>query len=184
MLFEFCCDENSNLGKVGDELGVQVVRLCKEAIDLSDDQAVNQLCEQVKALPGCSIHGSIECRPWSTWQRLNMKRHPRLWEKITKDREESLLMIGRFIKVADIILDQGGHASFEWPRYCAGWTEEPLASWVSSRQLFSACFLGCAVGVTAANDEPAAKPWRMFLLLGCLPTVFHVFSALIQSMPS
>ena len=71
VLFEFCCDEDSNLGKVGDEHGVQVVRLRREAIDLSDDRAINQLCEQVKALPGCSIHGSIECRPWSTWQRLN-----------------------------------------------------------------------------------------------------------------
>lgn len=42
-------------------------------------------------------------------------------------------MVGRFIKVANLILDQGGHVSFEWPRYCAGWTEEPLASWISSR---------------------------------------------------
>ena len=160
VLFEFCCDEESNLGKVGEEVGVQVIRLCKESIDLSDDQAIDQLCEQVKALPGCSLHRSIECRPWSAWQRLNMKKHPRLCEKINKDREESLLMIARFIKVAEIILDQGGHVSFEWPRYCAGWIEEPLASWISSRQLYSSCFPGCAVGVTAADDEPAAKPWR------------------------
>ncbi len=147
VLFEFCCDEESNLGKVGEEHGIQVVRLCKESIDLSDDLAIDQLCEQIKAMPGCSIHGSIECRPWSTWQRLNMKKHPRLCEMIAKDREESLRMIARFIRVADIVLAQGGHVSYEWPRFCAGWTEEPLASWISSKQLYSACFPGCAVGV-------------------------------------
>ena len=161
MLFEFCCDEESNLGKVGNELGFQVVRLCKESIDLSSDHSIEQLCEQVKALPGCSIHGSIECRPWSTWQRLNMKKHPRLCQKIAKDCEESLLMIGRFIKVADLVLSQGGHVSFEWPGFCAGWTEEPLASRIVSKHLFSTCFPGCAVGVTAENDEPAARPWRI-----------------------
>ncbi len=54
---------------------------------------------------------------------LNIKKHSRLCEKISKVREESLLMIGRFIKVADLILDHGGHV-----RFCAGWAEEPLAS--------------------------------------------------------
>ena len=71
VLFELCCDNNSNLVKVGESEGVRVVRLSREMIDLSDQQAMDQLCDQVNALPGCSLHGSLECRPWSTWQRLN-----------------------------------------------------------------------------------------------------------------
>ena len=42
----------------------------------------------------------------------------------------------------------------------AGWIEEPLASWIVSLGLFSACFPGCSVGVTTEDGEPAAKTWR------------------------
>ena len=56
VLFEFCCDNDSNLGKVGEEEGVRVVRLSREMIYLSDDQAIQQLCEQVDALPGCCFN--------------------------------------------------------------------------------------------------------------------------------
>ena len=34
VLCEFCCDQDSMLGKVGKGSGLQVVRLCKEQIDL------------------------------------------------------------------------------------------------------------------------------------------------------
>ena len=95
------------MGRVGEENGVSVVRLCKEYIDLADSDAIDQLCEQVTHTPGCAIHGSLECRPWSQWQRLNKKKHPRLCAAITADQQESERMLQSFIKVADIILDQG-----------------------------------------------------------------------------
>ena len=78
VLFEFACDKHSNLGTVGSEHGVKVYRLCKEDIDLEDPESIDQLIQQVKALPGCSIHCSIECKPWSQWQRLNQRKYPRL----------------------------------------------------------------------------------------------------------
>ena len=37
---------------------------------------------------------------------------------------------------------------------------EPLASWITLRQLFSATFDECTVGVKAKDDQPARKPWR------------------------
>ena len=64
VLFEFACAKDSNLGKVGQEYGIKVIRLCKEDIDLEDPQSIDQLASQVDALKGCSIHCSIECRPW------------------------------------------------------------------------------------------------------------------------
>ena len=71
ILFEFACAKDSTLGKVGQEYGIKVIRLCKEDIDLEDPQSIDQLASQVDALKGCSIHCSIECRPWSQWQHLN-----------------------------------------------------------------------------------------------------------------
>jgi len=65
VLFEFACAKDSNPGKVGHENGLRVIRLCKEDINLEDPHSIEQLIAQVSALEGCSIHGSIECRPWS-----------------------------------------------------------------------------------------------------------------------
>ena len=55
VLFEFACDKNSSLGTVGREHGIKVYRLCKEDIDLEDPESIEQLIQQVNALPGCSI---------------------------------------------------------------------------------------------------------------------------------
>lgn len=160
VLFEFACPKDSNLGTVGSENGVKVIRLCKENIDLEDPGSIQQLIEQVRALPGCSIHGSIECKPWSQWQRLNEKKHPRLLEKLRKEREDSEALLMQFIKVANICLDQGGDCSFEWPRFCSGWALPCLQEWILERDLSSVTFDGCTVGVEA-NGKPARKPWRI-----------------------
>ena len=96
----------------------------------------------------------LTCRPWSQWQRLNKKEHR------TADQQEPERMLQSFVKVADIIFDQGGVASVEWPRYCSGWPSPILLEWILRRNLFSSVFPGCAVGVTAKDDVPAKKPWR------------------------
>ena len=160
ILFEFACASDSALGRIGEELGVQVVRLCKEHIDLASKANIDQLVEQVKAIPGCSIHGSIECGPWSAWQRLNEAKNPRLSNILREKRRESVSMMHSFIRVANHVLDNGGFVPFEWPRYCSGWMSEPLASWITERQLLSATFDGCTVGITAKDNKPARKPWR------------------------
>ena len=161
ILYEFCCDKNSTLGVVGEEQGVNVIRLCRESIDLSSKPAIEQLCQQVKGSPGCAIHGALECRPWSQWQRLNRKKNPRLCAALDEDQKQSLEMLESFIKVANIVLDGGGEVSFEWPRYCDGWKIQVLLSWILERNLFSSTFPGCALGVTAKDGVPARKPWRI-----------------------
>lgn len=57
-------------------------------------------------------------------------------------------MVPSFFQAADILLRNGGHVSYEWPRYRAGWIEEPLTSWIIACGLFSVSFPGCSVGVT------------------------------------
>ena len=160
VLFEFACAKDSNLGKVGQEYGIKVIRLCKEDIDLEDPQSIDQLASQVDALKGCSIHCSIECRPWSQWQHLNQAKHPRLKARILEDQAASEALVRQFIRIANICLRNGGDCSFEWPRYCSGWSLPVLQSWVLEKQLHSATFNGCAVGVTAEGGQPAKKPWR------------------------
>ena len=160
VLFEFACAKDSNLGKVGQEHGIKVIRLCKKDIDLEDPQSIDQLASQVDALKGCSIHCSIERRPWSQWQHLNQAKHPRLKARILEDRAASEALVRQYIRIANIVLRNGGNCSFEWPRYCSGWSLAVLQSWIVEKQLHSATFSGCSVGVTAEGGQPAKKPWR------------------------
>ena len=97
VLFEFACAKDSNLGKVGQENGLRVIRLCKEDINLEDPHSIEQFISQLRR---CSIHGSIECRPWSQWQHLNRTKYPRLAARISKEQTESAALVEQFIRVA------------------------------------------------------------------------------------
>ena len=130
VLFEFACDKNSELGTVGSEHGVKVHRLCKEDIDLEDPESIEQLIQQVKALPGFSIHCSTECKPWSQWQNLNQRKYPRLSASIRQERERSEELLKQFIRVGNTCLDNGVECSFEWPTYCSGWALPCLQEWI------------------------------------------------------
>lgn len=154
ILYEFACSQDSNLGKVGEEHGVKVIRLCKEHINLEDPNSISQLEEQIKAVPGCSIHGSIECKPWSQWQRLNKVKYPRLSEAIEREQAASEQLLEQFIHIANICLDNGGECCFAGPRFCSGWALPCLQYWIVERNLHSATFNGCTVGVTADGLSP------------------------------
>ena len=84
------------LAKLDMRSGLRVIRLCKEDINLEDPHSIEQLIAQVGALEGCSIHGSIECRPWSQWQHLNRAKYPRLAAKI-RSRTSRKCCLGRTI---------------------------------------------------------------------------------------
>ena len=129
ILYEFACDPCSMLGRVGADCGVQVVRLCSCDIDLSDDGAIDQLLDQVQATPGASIHCSIECAPWSTWQNMNIAARGSAFQKeLDVERAESRRMLMAFIRVAALIYHMGGEISFEWPRHDSGWSLPGLIS--------------------------------------------------------
>ena len=97
-----------------------------------------------------------DCQP--TFKR-NAGTVPRLSANIQKERRNSEDLLKQFIRVANICLDNGGDCSFEWPRYCSGWALPCLREWILDRQLYSAVFNGCTVGVEA-DGLPAKKPWR------------------------
>ena len=155
VLTEFACAKDSNPGKVGQENGVRVIRLCKEDINLEDLHSIEQLIAQVRALEGCSIHCSIECKPWSQWQHLSRAKYPKLTARIRQEQAESAALV----RVANICLDNGGDCSFEWPRYCTGWALPSIQLWILDRNLHSTTLNGCTVGVEA-DCQPAKKPWR------------------------
>ena len=111
VLFEFACDKDSNLGTIGPEHRVRVIRLCKEDIDPECPESIEQLIEQVRGLPGCSIYCPIECTPWLQWQRLNRAKHPRFISRIKKEQEDSENLFKQFIRVVSVWLHNSGECS-------------------------------------------------------------------------
>ena len=160
VLFEFCCAPDSIIGDVGSLVDVKVVRLSKDVIDLNESDSIIQLMEQISVLPSCSIHGSTGCCFWSVWQHLNIFKYPHLKQKLLKSRKNSRRMGKDFIRAADLCIAGGGHASFEWPRYCAGWSLPELTQWIVRQQLYSVTFDGCMLGFVH-DGQLVRNPWRI-----------------------
>ena len=102
------------LGKVGKDSGIQVVRPCKEQIDLEAPGSIEQLVDQVSATPGCALHGALEFKSWSAWSRLNAVKHPDYLKGLEEEREQSRSC--SFNSFAAIVIHAGGEVSFKWPR--------------------------------------------------------------------
>ena len=64
--------------------------------------------------------------------------------------------------VATEVRAGGGTISFEWPRHCSLWKEQPVRDFIEEFQLRKVDFDGCAVGLVPTKGEPLLKPWRSF----------------------
>ena len=74
MLIEFCCDKNSTMGKVEEEMGLTICRMFQERFDMMNPAQVNQLLDFVRDYPGISLWGSIPCTAWCSWQHLSVHK--------------------------------------------------------------------------------------------------------------
>ena len=163
-MFEFCCDENSTLGQVNEELGINQFRLTEENSDVSNPQQVEPLKKLVQLFPGCDLWVSIPCGPWGNWQAMNERRWGRKFkDRVKKQRDRSRRVLQNFIAVAlaEIVLSQGGHVAFEWPKSALGWALPELTSFVKRHNLYEARTDGCAYGLCDRDGVPHLKPWRV-----------------------
>ena len=70
-------------------------------------------------------------------------------------------MLKNFIAVAEVVLSQGGHVSFEWPRDCYRWALPELASFIKPHNLYEANTDGCACGMVDQDGVPHLRRWRI-----------------------
>ena len=164
-LIEAWCSEDSPLGKTGDSLkpARNVVRFTVKE-DLSREQTILDALEEVGKHKGTHLHGSLPCTPWSSWQRLNLKKGgPSVQAKVARERAQSLEFIKTFVRVARPVLDAGGSVTFEWPRWCDGWKQPEVQLMIKVLKLTPVNIDGCAVGVSAEDSSPIMKPWRILV---------------------
>ena len=81
----------------------------------------------VDTKPGVDLWGSLPCNPWSQWQILNIHQYGQAFpDELEAKRQKSRLLIKNFCKLARAVARQGGRVTFEWPRYCVGWSDQEL----------------------------------------------------------
>ena len=89
MLIELCCDETSPLGECAKEFkGVKVIRITAR-LDWSSPETVEQVIDLIKAFPGISVHASLECTPWTSWQNMNVHMYGKEYEEDLKRRRDA-----------------------------------------------------------------------------------------------
>eukprot|EP00972_Heterocapsa_arctica_P098373 14517610-Heterocapsa_arctica.AAC.1 len=90
--------------------------------------------------------GSLPCTPWTSWQRLNFRKASDTAKtKIMESLIVSMDFIVTFVRLAKTVLARGGSVSFEWPRYCAGWSQPAVRRMITELGLTFVDIDGCSV---------------------------------------
>ena len=151
------------LGVVGERLGREVLRYT-ESKDLADEHHVREALRALRERPGAHIHGCLPCTPWTSWQRLNLKKgKPKVVQRILRARELSLLYVCNFERLGKAVLAKGGSVSFEWPTHCDGWAVPQVRAMIAALGLQPVDIDGCSVGVPDKDGTPMLKPWRFLV---------------------
>ena len=119
-IIEFCCDEESEIGKVGRSANIDVLRITK-SLDCMNQSTMHACMEFVKNHDRVHMHGSLPCTPWSTIQFLNIHLHGLSFrQKLHRARLLSLRQVAIFLILSRFIAERRGASSFEWPRSAQG----------------------------------------------------------------
>ena len=148
-LIEYACSPESILCKAAKAIGVDVVRLSQDTIDLLNKQHVEQLHGQIAQLKGADLWFSLpypaDCQLQSTCVHkgdVEYKRHLRAYHKRIVD------MLALAMPIFQTIIQNNGRIAFEWPRHTKSWG---LTLWQQFEQrngLKRVYFDGCSLGLT------------------------------------
>jgi len=76
-------------------------------------------------------------------------------QKLLRKRAQSRRMLKTFLRLADIVIEQGGRVHFEWPTHCHGWRLVELQEFCNKHQLHLARCNACAF------RSEHFKPWTI-----------------------
>ena len=160
-VIEVCTSEDSNLSNVSTEFQNTRVTRITQSDDFSKRSTVEKIKSTIQAEPGTSVHGSLPCTAWCSWQSVIVaKGTPKQKRELARKRALSIRLLEHFAEVAEFAYKLGGEVSFEWPGYCSGWIQKPLVDLIQKLDLYTARPDGCACGLRDSNGVPIKKPWR------------------------
>ena len=63
----------------------------------------------VRDFPGCSMHGSLPCAPWTLWNFMNVAKYGESFKKkLDKSRNKPIIMLSHFSLLLRISSDMAG----------------------------------------------------------------------------
>ena len=161
-IIEFCCGENSVLGRsTGSSVNCNVIRVTQRH-DVTTEEGLRFVLENIKnAGPNVLLWASMPCTGGSPWFHINkvkpggdirLKKHVALFSKIWR----------AFQKACAAVDKVGGFIAIEWPRNCSYWHLRRVKMLVRAHSLVRADFEGCALGLTSiVSYKPIKKPWTV-----------------------
>ena len=112
--------------------------------------------------PRDAIWFAPPCTGESTWQRLNIVRHPNLLPKLQADRALFIRLFKSFKLVVRNAMAVKAQVLMELPRYCGYWKYPSVEKFLRKHQFDTCAFDGCQYGLTTLDGtQPMHKPWRV-----------------------
>lgn len=160
-IIEFCCSNDSKIGEIGHLKGVEVFRCSEESCNVQTAVGLAKVMEYARQNPGCHLHGSLPCTPWSALQALNEHQYGEAFSvKLRLAQKSSLRLVATFVALAKIVQSNGGKVSFEWPRYAKGWKEKQVQQMLVDLKLECTLIDGCTVNLRSKRTgKLIKKPW-------------------------
>ena len=165
-VFEFACAVDSQMGQTNEEMNISHIRLCREHINLCDEESCVQLDYQIRAAAESApphMWGALPCTSGSPWQYINSIRGgERFKVHLNKMILTSKKLFKSFVKRAELVLSLGGTVTFEWPRHNSGWNRPDVRRFFEQHPEFQSVeFDGCMLGLKSKDSRPIKKPWKL-----------------------
>ena len=165
-VFEFACAVDSQMGQTNEEMNINHIRLCREHINLCDEESCAQLDYQIRAAAESApphMWGALPCTSGSPWQYINSIRGgERFKVHLNKMILTSKKLFKSFVKRAELVLSLGGTVTFEWPRHNSGWNRPDVRRFFEQHPEFQSVeFDGCLLGLKSKDNRPIKKPWKL-----------------------
>jgi len=163
-IVEFCCGENSRIGRLAMP-DCEVVRFTIKD-DLTTEAALAK-CLAAVAEPGVPVllFGALPCTGGSPWQNLNWHVGPKTRSKIRAHRAVFRKLWRNFGIVAQACRANGGRIALEWPRRCAYWRQRNVQSFLRDYDLRLHHFDGCRFNLRSIAPSKQGKllrkPWTL-----------------------
>ena len=116
-----------------------------------------------------NLHSSIPCTEWCTWQTMAIHKYGEDYRrKLANRQKRSARRVRKFFQIAKEVLDDDvGSVTFEWPKSSFGWKEIPVLKGILQSNRFNKHVMyvvncvGNAMGMTDQQGNPILKRWRI-----------------------
>ena len=177
LIIEFCCGEDSRIGRAWRESrGCRVARITL-AQDVTTSEGLAFVMDIIDRCDGprTLLWAAMPCTGGSPWQHYN-KQFPNARKKIREHIRVFHKIFQAFTLCAGKLVTKGGIVINEWPKGCSYWKNSQVTAAFADLGLrHQAIVHGCSLGLKSKMGKPIFKPWRLMSNSEDVLVPFHAF---------